>query len=144
MQNQTPNAIRSAFFHRRYIRDNLKCISKADIRRLARRGGVKRLSKLVYDDIRDELRNFLQRTIRTAVTYTEHSHRKSVSALDIVHSLKQQGNTLYGFDRGQKILSVKKKRTKKSVKNCEPTLETVPELTLETVPQTMTASENAE
>ena len=51
---------------------------------------------------------------------------------------------MYGFDRGQQISSVKKKRTKKSVKNCEPTLEIVPEFTLETVPQTMTASENAE
>jgi histone H4 len=112
-QNLIQNTIRSAFFHRRYIRDNLKDISKADIRCLARCGGVKRLSKLVYNDMRDELRNFLQRTIRTAVTYTEHSYRKSVSALDIVHSLKQQGNTLYGFDRGQQISSVKKREPKK-------------------------------
>ena len=136
---QTQNAIRSAFLHRRFIRDNLKCISKADIRRLARRGGVKRLSQLVYDEVRDELRGFLQRTIRTAVTYTEHSHRKSVSALDIVYSLKHHGNTLYGFDKGQQISSVKKKRTRKLVKNSGPVLQTAPELTLETVPQTMTA-----
>ena len=32
-----------------------------------------------------------------AVTYTEHAHRKTVTALDVVHSLKHDGITLYGF-----------------------------------------------
>ena len=32
-----------------------------------------------------------------AVTYTEHSRRKTVTALDVVYALKRQGKTIYGF-----------------------------------------------
>jgi hypothetical protein len=35
--------------------------------------------------------------IRDSVTYTEHSKRKTVTALDVVYALKRQGRTLYGF-----------------------------------------------
>ena len=55
----------------RYLRDNIQNITKSDIRRLARRGGVKRIS--------------------------EHARRKTVSAMDIVHALKHIDRTLYGF-----------------------------------------------
>ena len=30
-------------------------------------------------------------------TYTEHSRRKTVTALDVVYALKRQGRTIYGF-----------------------------------------------
>ena len=33
-----------------------------------------------------------------AVTYTDYSKRKTVTALDIVYALKRQGRTLYGFN----------------------------------------------
>ena len=36
--------------HRTVLRDNIQGISKPAIRRLARRGGVKRISGLVYED----------------------------------------------------------------------------------------------
>lgn len=62
-------------------------ITKPAIRRLARRGGVKRISSLNYDES----------AIRDSVTYTEHAKRKTVTALDVVHALKRQGIALYGF-----------------------------------------------
>ena len=34
--------------HRKVLRDNIKGITKPAIRRLARRGGVKRISGLIY------------------------------------------------------------------------------------------------
>jgi len=40
---------------------------------------------------------FLEHVIRDAVTYTEHAHRKTVTAMDVVYALKRQGRTLYGF-----------------------------------------------
>lgn len=40
---------------------------------------------------------FLENVIRDAVTYTEHARRKTVTAFDVVYSLKRQGRTLYGF-----------------------------------------------
>ena len=63
--------------HRKVMRDNILGITKPAIRRLARRGGVKRISG--------------------AVTYTEHAKRKTVTAMDVVYALKRQGRTLYGF-----------------------------------------------
>lgn len=104
--------------HRRILRDNslyllpvvcwcltnvfliliaVQGITKPAIRRLARRGGVKRISGLVYEETRGVLKVFLERVIRDAVTYTEHARRKTVTALDVVYALKRTGKTLYGF-----------------------------------------------
>ncbi|KAL3782552.1 hypothetical protein ACHAWO_000752 [Cyclotella atomus] len=72
--------------HRKVLRDNIRGITKPAIRRLARRGGVKRISGLIYEgDPWD------------SVTYTEHARRKTVTAMDVVYALKRQGKTLYGF-----------------------------------------------
>lgn len=72
-------------------------VTKPAIRRLARRGGVKRISSLIYDETRMVLRTFLENVIRDSVTYTEHAKRKTVTAIDVVYALKRQGRTLYGF-----------------------------------------------
>ncbi|CAB4427277.1 unnamed protein product [Rhizophagus irregularis] len=48
--------------HRKILRDNIQGITKPAIRRLARRGGVKRIS--------------------------EHAKRKTVTSLDVVYALK--------------------------------------------------------
>ena len=37
--------------HRKVLRDNIQGITKPAIRRLARRGGVKRISGLVYEEV---------------------------------------------------------------------------------------------
>lgn len=82
---------------RRVVRENILGITKPAIRRLARRGGVKRLSGLVYDETRNVLKVFLENIVRDAVTYTEHARRKTVTALDVVYALKRHGRTIYGF-----------------------------------------------
>ncbi|KAL1475413.1 hypothetical protein MTO96_037306 [Rhipicephalus appendiculatus] len=76
--------------HRKVLRDNIQGITKPCIRRLACRGGVKRISGLIYEV-------FLENVICDAVTYTEHAKRKTVTAMDVVYALKRQGRTLYGF-----------------------------------------------
>ena len=83
--------------HRKIRRDNINGITKPAIRRLARRGGVKRISGLVYEEARGNLKVFLEQVIKDAVTYTDHARRKTVSALDVVYALKRHGKTLYGF-----------------------------------------------
>ena len=100
--------------HRKVLRDNIQVftavifviilstlmfqgITKPAIRRLARRGGVKRISGLIYEETRGVLKVFLENVIRDAVTYTEHAKRKTVTAMDVVYALKRQGRTLYGF-----------------------------------------------
>jgi histone H4 len=96
--------------HRKVLRDNIQGITKPAIRRLARRGGVKRISGLVYEETRGVLKVFLENVIRDAVTYTEHARRKTVTAMDVVYALKRQGRTLYGFGDPPPQRAVKKKR----------------------------------
>lgn len=83
--------------HRKILRDNIQGITKPSIRRLCRRGGVKRISGLIYEEVRGVIKVFLEQVIRDAVTYTEHAKRKTVTELDIVYALKRQGKILYGF-----------------------------------------------
>ncbi|OXB53880.1 UNVERIFIED_CONTAM: hypothetical protein H355_012709 [Colinus virginianus] len=66
--------------HRKVLRDNIQGITKPAIRRLARRGGVKRISGLIYEETRGVLKVFLENVIRDAVTYTEHAKRKTVNS----------------------------------------------------------------
>ena len=87
----------SIYGHRKILRDNIQGISKPAIRRLARRGGVKRISGLIYEETRGALKVFLENVIRDAVTYTEHAKRKTITAMDVIYALKRQGRTLYGF-----------------------------------------------
>ncbi|ROL46346.1 Histone H2A [Anabarilius grahami] len=75
--------------HRKVLRDNIQGITKSAIRRLARRGGVKR--------IYEETRGVLENVIRDTVTYTEHVKGKTVTAMDVVYALKRHGRTLYRF-----------------------------------------------
>ncbi len=76
--------------------------SKPALRRLARRGGVKRISSLTFPEMRRLLTTpdgsgFLDRVVKDAYIYTEHANRKMVSVLDVVYALKRNGRTLYGF-----------------------------------------------
>ena len=81
--------------HRKIHRDNIQGVTKPAIRRLCRRGGVKRIQGLIYEEARGVLKAFLESVIRDAVTYTEHAKRKTVVTLDVIHALKRQGRTLY-------------------------------------------------
>ena len=83
--------------HVKVLKNTLSGITKPAIRRLARRGGVKRISGMIYEESRMILRSFLHGVVGDSVTFCEHAKRKTVTALDVVHSLKRQGKTLYGF-----------------------------------------------
>ncbi|KAH6926964.1 hypothetical protein HPB50_024304 [Hyalomma asiaticum] len=50
--------------HRKVLRDNIQGITKPAIRRLARRGGVKRISGLIYEETRGVLKVFLENLFR--------------------------------------------------------------------------------
>lgn len=76
---------------------NLANITKPALRRLARRGGVKRISGLIYDEARQMLRQFIQEVTHDALTYAVHAKRKTIRPVDIVCALKRQGRTLYGY-----------------------------------------------
>ena len=79
------------------LKESILGITKPAIKRLARRGGVKRIAGLIYEETRNVLRSFLENVVRDSVLYTEHARRKTVTAFDVVYALKRQGRTLYGF-----------------------------------------------
>ena len=54
------------------LRDNIQGITKPAIRRLARRGGVKRISGLIYEETRGVLKVFLENVIRCAKQRPRH------------------------------------------------------------------------
>ena len=84
----------------RQLRDSSQGITKQAIRRLARRGGVKRMgsdqSGDIYTETRGALKVFLSRVLDKAILYTGHARRKTVTTMDIVMGLKANGVTLYG------------------------------------------------
>ena len=83
--------------HRTVQRDPFEGITKSAMRRLFRRGGVKRISGLMYEELRGISKAFLENAVRDAMTYTEHARRKTVNTMDVVYALKRQGKTIYGF-----------------------------------------------
>ncbi|KAI0860665.1 histone-fold-containing protein [Xylaria cubensis] len=76
-------------------------------RRLARRGGVKRISATIYEEIRSVLKQRLREIIQDCVTYTEYRQAKTVTINDVLHSLRRQGRPIYGFDDVQSGSSTK-------------------------------------
>ncbi|XP_002720058.1 histone H4-like [Oryctolagus cuniculus] len=83
--------------HCKVLRDNIQGITKPAICHLARRGGIKCISGIIYKETHGVLKVFLENVIHDAVTYTEHAKCKTVMAMDMVYTLKCQGRTLYGF-----------------------------------------------
>ncbi|KAI6085351.1 histone-fold-containing protein [Hypoxylon rubiginosum] len=84
--------------HRKILRDNILGVTKPAIRRLARRGGVKRISAQIYDEARAAVKARLVEIIRDCVTYTEYRQRKTVTINDVLHALRRMGRPIYGFD----------------------------------------------
>ena len=83
--------------HRKVLRDNIQGVTKPAIRRLARRGGVKRISGLIYEEARGVLKVFLEHVVRDSVTYAEHCKRKTITCMDALYALKRLNRDMYGF-----------------------------------------------
>ena len=75
-------------------------LTKPALRRLARRGGVKRIGLGSIDEMRDYAENFLESVLRATLAYNETKRKDgkaTVTALDVVYALKRTGKTLYGY-----------------------------------------------
>jgi histone H3/H4 len=72
-------------------------LTRGGIRRLARRGGVKRVAVGVYHEVRDFVDYFLNIVVRDAAVLSESAKRKTITAIDVVYALKKSGRTIYGY-----------------------------------------------
>ena len=59
--------------HKKVLRDSIKGITKPAVCGLARQGGIKQSSGLIYEETRGILKVFLENVIRDTVTDTEHT-----------------------------------------------------------------------
>ncbi|TID25895.1 Dicer-like protein 1 [Venturia nashicola] len=83
--------------HQKILRDNIQGVTKSDIRRIARRGGVKRISAMIYDETRGVLKNRLTTIIRECCTVLEYRGRKTVTVTDVIFVLNRLGTPIFGF-----------------------------------------------
>ena len=72
-------------------------ITNPGIRRIARRGGVKRISGFMYDETRGVLKTWLENIVSCVLVYTEHARRKTVLPIDVIYALERNGQKLYGY-----------------------------------------------
>ncbi|TWU76614.1 hypothetical protein ED733_008156 [Metarhizium rileyi] len=84
--------------HRKILRDTIMGITKPAIRRLARRGGVKRISADIYGEVRTVLKQRLELLLGICVVFVEHRNAKTVTVDDVLFALRQIGRPIYGFD----------------------------------------------
>ncbi|XP_067397024.1 uncharacterized protein [Emydura macquarii macquarii] len=75
--------------HLKALCDNIQGITKPAVCCMARPGGAQCVSGLIYEQVRRVLKVFLESGIQgDALTYTDHSKQKMVTALDMVYALK--------------------------------------------------------
>jgi hypothetical protein len=73
--------------HRKILRDNIQGITKPAIRRLARRGGVKRISGLIYEETRGVLKIFLENVSCTPYYFPPVAYLAFRSFATLSHTL---------------------------------------------------------
>jgi histone H4 len=82
---------------KKVVSNSVRGVTSPAIRRLARRAGIKRISGLLYDEVRGVLKSFVESVVKDSIAYTEAARRKSVSASDVVHALRRRGKSIYGY-----------------------------------------------
>ncbi|KAK4543564.1 Histone H4 [Oleoguttula mirabilis] len=88
--------------HRKILRDNIQGVTKGDIRRMARRGGVKRISAGIYDGVRTVMRTRLELILSDICAVVENCGRKTVTTTDVVFVLNRIGSPIYGFGTSER------------------------------------------
>ena len=72
-------------------------VSKRSIRRMAYRGGIRRISAVMYEETRGILKKFVETIVRDSVAYTEYTKRTTVTVLDVLYALRKRNKHLYGY-----------------------------------------------
>lgn len=72
-------------------------ITKPALRRIARRGGITRVSSDSYEVMNSALLSYLRTLLSKANTHVEHGKRKTVSVTDVAYALKHMGTRIMGF-----------------------------------------------
>ena len=93
----TPSGRRAAKRLAKHKKHGMEQITKSAIRRLARKGGVVRMSGLVYGPIRDSMKAFITMMLRDAISVMQNQHKKkkTLTLEHLVYALRlHKKNTL--------------------------------------------------
>jgi histone H4 len=91
-------------------KQNILEITNPDIRRLARKAGVMRISKDIYHKSKTLIKDDVTNILKDAIVYTENSKRKTISTMDIVYTLRRKGFNIYGTNFGYSKRNIHKKK----------------------------------
>lgn len=75
----------------------LKVVTKGAVRRLARRGGVKRFASIVVPEMQAVMATFVKKLVTDAITYADNAKRTTVTAHDVLYALRHHNMHLYGY-----------------------------------------------
>lgn len=64
-----------------------KSFNRSGVRRLLRRGGVKRFSPQITEEIREISKTLIELILKDTLVYTEHARHKTVSCSDVMAGL---------------------------------------------------------
>jgi histone H4 len=70
-------------------------IANPAIQRMAKRAGVRRISRLVYDECRLIMHSFLGAVLHDALLFATNNKRKTIMASDVAAALRRQGLVVY-------------------------------------------------
>ncbi|KAF2188191.1 hypothetical protein K469DRAFT_566462, partial [Zopfia rhizophila CBS 207.26] len=71
-------------------KETIRGVTNGDLRRMARRGGVKRMGATIYDDMRSCLKRRLE--LVNVVSLVEHCGKRTVCTSDVVWVLNKLAN----------------------------------------------------
>ncbi|KAJ7137517.1 hypothetical protein C8R43DRAFT_607901 [Mycena crocata] len=95
VQPAQPRPRRRRIFH--YVSAMVAVGQRPTFKRLARRGGVKRIGGRIYEESRGCLSIYLRSLVGQTILYTMHNDRTTVTAGDVAHALQHAGTQIYGF-----------------------------------------------
>lgn len=96
-KSSTSNGAAGSKRHQKQKKDPITGITNPAVRRLARRGGVKRIREDAYGQVRRATQQYLEKIIGDSIVYCTATGRKTVSAEDVVAALRRSGTALYGY-----------------------------------------------
>ena len=85
---------------KKYDKDPLLGLTNGKIRQICQRSGIKRISGIVYEQIRAVIDEYCNDVMGYALCYTKHRRQETLREIDIVHASQCSGvmQSLYGFD----------------------------------------------
>lgn len=84
----------------KYDLNPLEGLTKGAIRRICQRSGIKRISGIVYEEVRKTVEDYTHELMGFGLCYTKHRRKETLINTDIVYATRSSNviDEIYGFD----------------------------------------------